>query len=174
MKKSQLKYKVATVQYEPTQFNKEHNINSLIELCEQAAKSGAKLIVTPEMGTTGYCFLDREEIGSLVETIPGPTTNKFKQISEKYNCFIVIGMPEVDSDTKLYYNAAVLIGPNGIIGKHRKSHGYIAEPKWSAPGQDHLVFDTEIGKIGILICMDIHFIETARLVALQDADIIIQ
>ena len=173
MKKNQLKYKVATVQYEPTQFNKEHNINSLIELCEQAAKSGAKLIVTPEMGTTGYCFLDREEISSLVETIPGPTTKKFRQISEKYNCFIVIGMPEIDSDTKLYYNAAVLIGPNGIIGKHRKSHGYIAEPKWSAPGQEHLVFDTEIGKIGILICMDIHFIETARLVALQDADIII-
>ena len=173
MKKSQLKYKVATVQYEPTQFNKEHNINSLIELCEQAAKSGAKLIVTPEMGTTGYCFLDREEISSLVETIPGSTTKKFQQISEKYNCFIVIGMPEIDSDTKLYYNAAVLIGPNGMVGKHRKSHGYIAEPKWSAPGQDHLVFDTEIGKIGILICMDIHFIETARLVALQDADIII-
>ena len=81
MKKSQLKYKVATVQYEPTQFNKEHNINSLIELCEQAAKSGAKLIVTPEMGTTGYCFLDREEISSLVETIPGSTTKKFQQIA---------------------------------------------------------------------------------------------
>jgi predicted amidohydrolase len=56
----------------------------------------------------------------------------------------------------------VLIGPEGIIGKHRKSHGYIAEPKWSAPGQEHLVFDTEIGKIGILICMDIHFIETCK------------
>ena len=173
MKKTLQKYEVATVQFEPTQFNKDHNINSLLDLCEKAAKKGAKLIVTPEMGTTGYCFLSREEISPLVEKIPGPTTKKFQAIAKKFDCFIVIGMPEIDDETQLYYNSAVLIGPNGLIGKHRKSHGYIAEPKWSAPGQEHLVFDTEIGKIGILICMDIHFIETARLVALQDADIII-
>ena len=173
MKKTIQKYEVATVQYEPSQFKKYHNVHSLLNLCEEAANKGAKLIVTPEMGTTGYCFLNRQEISSLVETIPGPTTKKFQSITKRFNCYIVIGMPEIDEETQLYYNSAVLIGPNGIIGKHRKSHGYIAEPKWSAPGQEHLVFDTEIGKIGILICMDIHFIETARLVALQDADIII-
>jgi len=174
MKKTlQDKYKVAAVQYEPSQFKKDYNISSLIKLCEEAAKNGAKLIVTPEMGTTGYCFLNRKEISSLVESIPGPTTKKFDEIAKKFNCFIVVGLPEVDDETQLYYNSAVLIGPKGIIGKHRKSHSYIAEPKWSAPGQDHLVFDTEIGKIGILICMDIHFIETARLIALQKADIII-
>ena len=167
------KYKVAAVQYEPLQFKKDYNIGSLIKLCEEAAKNGAKLIVTPEMGTTGYCFLNRKEISPLVESIPGPTTKKFYEIAKKFNCFIVVGLPEVDDETQLYYNSAVLIGPKGIIGKHRKSHSYIAEPKWSAPGQDHLVFDTEIGKIGILICMDIHFIETARLIALQEADIII-
>ena len=167
------KYEVATVQYEPSQFKKDHNVESLLRLCEEAAKKGAKLIVTPEMGTTGYCFLNRDEISSLVETIPGPTTKKFQAITKKFDCYIVIGMPEIDEESQLYYNSAVLIGPNEIIGKHRKSHGYIAEPKWSAPGQEHLVFDTDIGKIGILICMDIHFIETARLVALQDADIII-
>jgi predicted amidohydrolase len=173
MKKNLQKYEVATIQFEPTQFDKGYNIKSLLVLCEKAAKKGAKLIVTPEMGTTGYCFLNREEISPLVEEIPGTTTKKFQAIANKFDCFIVIGMPEIDNETQLYYNSAVLIGPKGIIGKHRKSHGYIAEPKWSAPGQEHLVFDTEIGKIGILICMDIHFIETARLVALQDADIII-
>ena len=173
MGKTLQKYEVATVQYEPSQFKKDHNVESLLCLCEEAAKKGAKLIVTPEMGTTGYCFLNREEISSLVETIPGPTTKKFQAITKKFDCYIVIGMPEIDEESQLYYNSAVLIGPNEIIGKHRKSHGYIAEPKWSAPGQEHLVFDTDIGKIGILICMDIHFIETARLVALQDADIII-
>jgi len=168
-----MKYKAAAIQYEPTQFKKEYNISSLLKFCEDAAKAGSKLIVTPEMGTTGYCFLDREEIKPLVESIPGPTTDKFYEISKKYDCYIVIGFPEVDKETNLYYNSAVLIGPEGIIGKHRKSHSYIAEPKWSAPGQEHLVYDTKIGKIAILICMDIHFIETARLVALQDADIII-
>ena len=168
-----MKYKAAAIQYEPTQFKKENNISSLLKFCENAAKAGSKLIVTPEMGTTGYCFLNREEIEPLVESIPGPTTDKFYEISKKYDCYIVIGFPEVDKETNLYYNSAVLIGPEGIIGKHRKSHSYIAEPKWSAPGQEHLVYNTKIGKIAILICMDIHFIETARLVALQDADIII-
>ena len=168
-----MKYKAAAIQYEPTQFKKENNISSLLKFCENAAKAGSKLIVTPEMGTTGYCFLDREEIKPLVESIPGPTTDKFYEISKRYDCYIVIGFPEVDKETNLYYNSAVLIGPEGIIGKHRKSHSYIAEPKWSAPGQEHLVYNTKIGKIAILICMDIHFIETARLVALQDADIII-
>ena len=167
------KYKVATIQYEPTLLKKKHNIDSLTKLCIEAAENGAKLIVTPEMGTTGYCFLDRKEVSSLVEKIPGPTTTKFYEIAKKYSCYIVVGMPEIDDDTQLYYNSAILIGPNGIIGKHRKSHSYIAEPKWSAPGQEHIVFDTKIGKIGILICMDIHFIETARLIALQDADVII-
>ena len=70
MKKTLQKYEVATVQYEPSQFKKDHNIDSLLALCEKAAKKGAKLIVTPEMGTTGYCFLNREEISPLVEEIP--------------------------------------------------------------------------------------------------------
>ena len=121
-KNHNLKYKVATIQYEPSQFKKEHNINELTKLCIDAAEKGAKLIVTPEMGTTGYCFLNREEISKLVEKIPGPTTKKFHDIAKKYSCFIVIGFPEIDEDTQLYYNSAVLIGPNGIIGKHRKSH----------------------------------------------------
>ena len=84
MKKTLQKYEVATVQYEPSQFKKDHNVDSLIHLCEEAAKKGAKLIVTPEMGTTGYCFLNREEISSLVETIPGPTTKKFQSIAKEF------------------------------------------------------------------------------------------
>lgn len=67
----------------------------------------------------------------------------------------------------------VLVGPEGVIGTHRKTHGYIAEPKWAAPGDlGHQVFDTPLGRIALLICMDIHFVETARLVALDGADVI--
>src|SRR5258708_14520624 len=81
-------------------------------------------------------------------------------------------MPEVDGDG-IYFNCAVLIGPDGVIGRHRKTHPYISEPKWAAPGDlDHQVFDTPIGRIALLICMDIHFVETARLAALRGADVI--
>src|SRR5215471_10870986 len=102
--------KVATVQFEPTMFEKERNIARLLELCEQAAKEGAKLIVTPEMGTTGYCWFDRNEVAPFVEKIPGPTTEGFAALARRHDCHVVIGMPEVDEDG-IYFNSAVLLGP---------------------------------------------------------------
>ncbi|MDU0953837.1 MAG: nitrilase-related carbon-nitrogen hydrolase, partial [Bradyrhizobium sp.] len=167
-----LQYKVATVQFEPTLAEKERNIESLLALCEQAASSGAKLIVTPEMGTTGYCWYDRAEVAPFVEKVPGATTHRFEALAKRHGCYVVIGMPEVDDDD-IYYNSAVLIGPDGVIGRHRKTHPYISEPKWAAAGDLHnQVFETPIGRIALLICMDIHFVETARLMALGGADII--
>jgi len=166
-------HKVAAVQFEPTMFEKEHNIVRLLEMATEAAEAGARLIVTPEMGTTGYCWFDRDEVAPFVETIPGPTTERFAKVAKAYDCYIVIGMPEVDVASGLYYNSAVLIGPEGVIGTHRKTHPYISEPKWSAPGDlGHQVFDTPVGRIALLVCMDIHFIETARLAALGGADVI--
>ncbi len=165
-------HKIAAVQFEPTMFEKERNIVRLLELCEQAAAAGAKLIVTPEMGTTGYCWFDRAEVAPFVEKVAGPTTNRFAALARKHDCYIVVGMPEVDEDG-IYFNTAVLIGPDGVVGRHRKTHPYISEPKWAAPGDLHnQVFETPIGRIALLICMDIHFVETARLMALGGADVI--
>lgn len=165
--------KVATVQFEPIQFEKQRNINKLSELIVQAAVQGAQLIVVPEMATTGYCFKNREEISPYVETIPGSTTAHFEKIARQYSCWLVIGMPEVVEETNLYFNSAVLISPEGIVGVHRKTHPYISETRWAANGDlGHQVFDTTIGKISLLICMDIHFIETARSVTIDGAQLI--
>jgi predicted amidohydrolase len=166
-------FKAATVQFEPAMFEKERNISHLLVMTREAAASGARLIVTPEMGTTGYCWFDRTEVKPFVETIPGSTTDRFHALAKEYGCYVVVGMPEVDATTDLYYNTAVLIGPNGVVGKHRKSHPYISEPKWAASGDIvHAVFETEIGHIALLVCMDLHFFETARLEALAGADVI--
>ncbi|WP_409310197.1 nitrilase-related carbon-nitrogen hydrolase [Pectobacterium sp. B1J-3] len=163
----------AAIQFEPTLAAKENNVRQLLAMVEQAAQQGARLITTPEMATTGYCWYDRREIAPMVETVPGETTERFTELAQRYQCYIVLGMPEVDTTTSLYYNSAVLIGPEGVIGCHRKSHPYISEPKWAAAGDlGHQVFDTPIGRIGMLVCMDIHYPETARLLALGGADII--
>lgn len=167
-------YKVAAINCEPIMYRKEENILEQLKLVEEAAKNGAKLIATPEMSITGYCWYNRKEVEPFVEPVPGPTTDRFAQLAKKYDCYIVIGMPEVDPKTDIYYNSAVLIGPEGVIGTHRKTHPYIAEPKWAKEGDlDHQVFETPIGNIAMLICMDIHFIETARIDALRGADIIV-
>lgn len=163
----------AAIQFEPLMFAKEANLRQLLALVEQAAQKGARLITTPEMATTGYCWFDRQEIAPMVETVPGESTARFAQLAQRYQCYIVLGMPEVDPQTALYYNSAVLIGPQGVIGCHRKSHPYISEPKWAAAGDvGHQVFDTPLGRIGMLVCMDIHFPETARLLALDGVDVI--
>jgi len=168
------KYKVAAINVEPIIKEKERNVSEQLALVEEAAKNGAKLITTPEMSTTGYCWYNRKEAAPYVEPIPGPTTDRFAEVAKKYGCYIVIGMPEVDPATDVYYNSAVLIGPEGVIGVHRKTHPYIAEPKWCKEGDlDHQVFETPIGNIAMLICMDIHFIETARIDGLRGADVIV-
>lgn len=166
-------YLASAVQFEPVLFDKQRNITRLVELVAQAAAGGAKLITTPEMAISGYCFFDTAEAETMAEPVPGPSTEVFAELAAIHDCHIVIGLPERDLDTGLLYNSAVLIGPQGIVGTHRKTHGYIAEPKWAAPGNlGHQVFDTPLGRIALLICMDIHFVETARVVALAGADVI--
>ena len=73
-------YRVAAIQFEPTLFSKGANLEALLRLTRKAATGGAKLIVTPEMATTAYCWATREEIASDVEPVPGPTTERFAKI----------------------------------------------------------------------------------------------
>ena len=76
---------------------RQRNVQRLLEMCEEAAAAGARLIVTPEMGTTGYCWFDRAEVKPFVETVPGPTTDVFQALASQFGCYIVVGMPEVDA-----------------------------------------------------------------------------
>jgi predicted amidohydrolase len=167
------RYRVAAIQFSPEQFAREANIARLEAMTIEAARNGAKLIVHPEMGTTGYCWASREEIAPYVEPVPGPTTDRFAEIAAEHDCWIVVGMPEVSEFTGIYYNSAVLIGPDGVAGLYRKTHSFIAEPAWAKDGDLGLpVFDTPLGRIGLLICMDVVYFETARLQALQETDVI--
>jgi len=168
-----MKYKVASVQIEPTLFEKDINVKEQLVLAEEAASAGAKLIVFPEMSTTGYCFANRAELDPIVEPIPGPTTANFGEVARKFGCYIVIGLAEIDLKTGAYYNSAVLVKPNGKASAYRKVHGASPEARWSKFGDlGFPVFETEIGKIGILICFDSAFPESSRALALQGTDVI--
>ncbi len=166
-------YRVAAIQFEPELFAKASNLEALLRLTEEAAAGGAQLIVTPEMATTAYCWATREEIADDVETVPGPTTRLFEELAARHNCWIVVGLPEVVPETGVFYNSAVLIGPEGPVGLYRKTHAYISEPKWAKDGDLGLpVFATPLGRIAITICMDACYPETARIPALAGADVI--
>jgi len=168
-----MRYLAAAIQFEPTLGDLAGNMEKLLAMCEEAAAAGAKLIVLPEMATTGYCWHDRAEVAPFVEPIPGPTTDAFQRICARHDARIVVGMAEVVEDTGVYYNSAALVGPAGVEGLYRKTHSYISEPKWAKDGDLGLpVFETPIGRIGIAICMDAAYPETTRVPALRGADVI--
>ncbi|MHB9057342.1 MAG: nitrilase-related carbon-nitrogen hydrolase [Bacillota bacterium] len=167
-------YLVAAVQFEPTILDKAGNLARLAALVDEAARGGARLCVLPEMATTGYVFSGREEIAGLVEPVPGPTTRFFGELARRHGIHVVYGFPEVDPATDFYYNAAVLIGPNGdVLGRYRKMQSFINETVWARDGDlGPVVIDTELGRLGLIICMDAAYFETARLEALAGADIL--
>jgi predicted amidohydrolase len=166
-------YRVAAIQFEPRLGAKAENIARLLELAETAARHGARLIVLPEMATTGYCWYDREEVRPYVEPIPGPTTKRFAELTQSFGCYVVVGMPEILPRTGIFYNSAVLIGPEGVAGVYRKTHSYAADMKWAKDGDLGLpVWETQLGRIGIMICMDAGYFEPARLLALAGADVL--
>ncbi|HLQ06731.1 MAG TPA: nitrilase-related carbon-nitrogen hydrolase [Nitrososphaerales archaeon] len=161
------------MQYEPKMHAKTENVRDQLRMTTEAARNGAKLIVLPEMNQASYCYYNREEIRPYVEPIPGPTTEKYEEIARKYETHIVVGLPEVGLETDNYYNAQALIGPDGLVGKYRKMHSYISEPKWAKDGDlGFRVYDTEIGRLGMLICMDQHYFESSRILSLGGADVI--
>ncbi len=167
-------YRVAAIQYGPRLGEKERNIYELDLLVQEAIAHQARLIVLPEMATTGYCWTSREEIAPYVEPIPGPTTAHFQHLASSHRCYIAIGLPEVDPLTQAYYNSVALLGPDGLVGTYRKLHSYISEPRWARDGDLGIpVWETELGRLCALICMDVSYCESTRIAALRGADAVL-
>ncbi len=166
------RYLAAAVQFESRLGEKEWNCARLEELVTEAAREGAKVIVTPEMGTTGYCWRDRAEVAPLTEPVPGPITERFGALARRLDCYLVIGLAECDPQTDLYYNTAVLLGPDGLVVSYRKTHDYISEPRWAAESfLPPPVVETPYGRLGIIICMDADYMEPSRLLGVSGCDV---
>jgi predicted amidohydrolase len=114
----------------------------------------------------------------LAERIPGPSTKIMEDVAKKNQIHLVFGMPEISAKTEAtLHNSAVLIGPGGFIGKYHKmylpTHSIFEEKRYFRPGYQTAVFDTELGKLGLIICYDIYFPEVTRLTRLKGAELIV-
>lgn len=166
-------FKVAAVEINPQFLQFEQNLPKIGDAAEQAAKSGAKLIVFPEMATTGYIYKDRQQILPFLDKVPGKTTAMLEPIATKYHAYIAVGIAEIDPITNLAFNTAALIGPNGYIGKYRKNELNAFDSRWASRGNlGYPVFNTELGKIALLICYDDAYLQSLLVPALRDANII--
>jgi predicted amidohydrolase len=169
-------FQVALAQIACKREDKPANIKKIEERVTEATRLGARLVVFPELTLTGYVVKD--QLYELAETIPGPSTKRLERITKKTQAYIVIGMPELEERTQsTMHNSAVLIGPDGIIGKYRKmylpTHSVFEEKRYFRPGYQASVFRTELGTLGLIVCYDIFFPEVARLTRLSGAQLII-
>jgi len=170
------KIKVALAQISCKRGDKAENIRKIEREVTKAKQQGAELVIFPELSLTGYTM--RDQIYELAETIPGHSTTVLEKLAKKTGTYIVFGMPELSEKTQVtIYNAAVLVGPDGFTGKYRKmylpTHSVFEEKRYFRPGYQTAVFETELGKIGLIICYDIFFPEVSRLTRLKGAQLIV-
>ena len=171
--------RIAFLQSAPVYLAPEVNRQAVGEQLEHAFAEGegADLVVLPELFTSGYFFRSTEDVRSVSEKIPeGPTTAWLVAQAHRLNTTLVAGLPEHSGED--LYNSAVVCSPDGFVGVYRKTHLYYEEKLHFASGTEGFpVLDlrTRDGmayRLGVMICFDWFFPESARTLALKGADII--
>jgi len=158
------------IQFAPILGHLDQTISKLEKLFDQVKE--ADLIVLPELANSGYNFESRQQAFELAEPLNKSVFIDFILAkSRKLNALIITGFNELEND--IIYSSSILLGPGGIIGNYRKIHLFWNEKDYFSKGNLGLpVFDTEIGKIGMLVCFDWIFPEVWRILALKGAQII--
>lgn len=164
--------RVACVQMEPHIGETAQNIERSSALIAEAADNGARIIVLPELVSSGYVFHERSEVEAAAENIPGgPAVSAWADVCRAKGVYVVAGLPEAADGA--FYNSCVLVGPEGHVGTYRKMHLWNEENSFFAPGDSGFrVFDTPYGRVGMIICYDCWFPEAFRACALDGADIV--
>lgn len=149
------------------------NVRAVEDALDEAARASVQLIVFPECALTGYMFDSRAEVEAAAIDIHGPEVEAVIRRCRELGVYVVVGL--LESSNGRVYNSAALLGPEGLIGVCRKRHlphmgadRFTDEPT----GDDVRLFDTPLGRVGIMICYEIRFPEVARTMALDGADII--
>lgn len=163
------KIKVATTLITKFHNNLYDNLSSILNTIDKAGKEKPDIICLSEAVYSGNVNLPLIEKS---ESIPGRLTNAVSEKARIYGTHIIVDLLEKEGEH--IYNTAVLIGRNGqIIGKYRKTHLPLSEAEWGVePGNDYPVFDTDFGRIGIMICWDHWFPEVARILRIKGAEVL--
>lgn len=165
--------RAAVVQTAPHLGDVAGNLADCVALIGQAAAEHCDLVVFPECALSGYMFSDEDAARRCAEPVPGPSTDALAQACASHGLHCALGLLELDG-VRLH-NTAVLIGPDGLIGRYRKSHiACIGADRFTVPGEEpFVVHDTPIGRIGLQICYDWRFPEITRVLALRGAEVIV-
>jgi predicted amidohydrolase len=163
---------VACCQIHPRLGELEANRAAATRAVEAAVERGARIVVLPELASSGYVFRDAGEARSLAEPDDGPTTRGWAELCARHGIVIVGGFCELDADDRLR-NSAALVDPEGVRAIYRKAHLWDRESEIFVPGdKPPAVVDTELGRIAVMVCYDLEFPEWVRLPALHGAQLL--
>ncbi len=154
--------KVAVVQFAPVFKAMQDNLRKLAGFVKEAAQNGAKLVVLPELATTGYSFMSKAEAAECAEPIPeGQTFKVMKALSERLGVHVVWGMVEKVPQTGKVHNSQVLVAPNGQWVSYQKVNPWGNDWLWADEGRANPpILSCDFGehgtkKVGLLICRDV-------------------
>ncbi|MEN2740644.1 carbon-nitrogen hydrolase family protein [Microbacterium sp. X-17] len=160
----------------------EQNLERILSIIDEAADAGADLIVFPEISLQGYPFIaDKasttavlEEVYRTAESVPdGPRVRAIEAKAISRRIHVAYGLTEAGIGAGVVFDTAVLTGPSGHIGRYRKVHLTPSEQVIWRPGNDWPVFETAIGRIGLLICYDKTWPESCRELTLRGAELLV-
>ena len=171
------KFRVGLVQMSATP-DPEKNLERAVARVREAAAKGAQIVCLPELFQTQY-FCQREDAAlfDLAEPIPGPTTAKVAEVAKQARVVLIASLFEKRAPG-VYHNTAAMLDADGTLrGIYRKMHipddPLYYEKFYFTPGDlGFKAFDTQVGKVGTLVCWDQWYPEGARLTALQGAQVL--
>jgi predicted amidohydrolase len=168
-----IQLKMSLAQLAPELGDKEKNIEKIADAVKNAESD---MVVFGELFLTGY--MCRDNLPKLAETLEGDSVNRIKKIAKENDTHIVFGMPERDTEIAgQIYNSSVLVCPDERVERYRKLHlanfGPFEEHLYFTRGVELPVFETKLGKIGMLICFDCFFPEVSKIYALKGADVLV-
>jgi predicted amidohydrolase len=159
----------AAIQMQPTLLDPEANLAKVATWIREAHARGAQVVVFPECVLTGYA-LSAAEADAIAEPVPGLRTARLADACRDQDMLAVVGTIEADEEGRCF-NTAVLLGPQGVLGRYRKAHlPFLGVDRFLAAG-DAIgpPIETSAGRLGLLICYDLRLPEPARLLALAGA-----
>ena len=171
------KFRVGLVQMSATP-DPDKNLQRAVDKLHQASAKGAQIVCLPELFRTQY-FCQREDTAlfDLAEPIPGPTTRTLAEAAQRLR-IVVVGSVFEKRAAGVYHNTAVMLDADGSLrGVYRKMHipddPLYYEKYYFTPGDlGFKAFDTQVGRVGTLVCWDQWYPEGARLTALQGAQVL--
>ncbi|MBR7995214.1 carbon-nitrogen hydrolase family protein [Burkholderia cenocepacia] len=148
-----------------------HNTRKVIDTIERVdVAGGTKLIVFPETTLSG--FPTRENVADVAETLDGPRLQAVRDAARRKGVAVAVGFAERDGER--FYNTTVLVDERGdIILRYRKTHLWASDVGVFTPGDRFATCVWNGLTVGLLICYDIEFPETARAIGALDADLLI-